>query len=329
MSARELGAAYHGFSKGKDVRADIPSHWIMNDVTRFKVINTKDGSELRRRDTENTLVFRKLPREEVLKARMRIVKTKDDTVTSSIERDYDTVKSLEKVANTKVRDRSSIKRVALYERGCNPVYICPGVKVNQAGHGANSEKPQKINDGIWNDMIDMVVSMETLTKPYIDSERLRGLEEAKRTIGWPTLQKTGSGSKRDDRCTDRTPDCPFMWQQIAFGKNVMLNVHTDEDFFLSCLTVLWSKESYSMDDPVVQYFVFPEDGTAVGLRPGDVLLFNSTVPHCASARCNFEYDIYVGSMYLKSALVSGHTNQQRPCDEDELSDCGDLPESLS
>ena len=101
---------------------------------------------------------------------------------------------------------------------------------------------------------------------------------------------------------------PNIWQQAAFGRNIVLNAHTDDDFYLSCLTVLWDRKDYPMDCPKVQYFVFPADGVAVALRPGDVLLFNPGVPHCASSRCHFGNDIVVGSFYLKSALVGGHNN---------------------
>ncbi len=79
---------------------------------------------------------------------------------------------------------------------------------------------------------------------------------------------------------------------IAFGTNVFLRCHTDEDFSFSIIQVfLKGKSQYRLDDQVVAYFCFPTIGVAVPLCPGDYLLFNARIPHCISSRCKFEDEI--------------------------------------
>ena len=81
----------------------------------------------------------------------------------------------------------------------------------------------------------------------------------------------------------------------------MLNVTTSE----------WtSNGKYVMDQPIATYFVFPEIGIAVGLRPGDQLLFNPLFYHCVSTKNfqSYKNKLYVTSFYLKTAIVGGNNN---------------------
>jgi hypothetical protein len=190
------------------------------------------------------------------------------------------------------------------------MYVCPGVKVNQGGKGCISERPEKIKKEDWNNLVKMIKSMERVTSPYIEKQSLRGLGLAKDLIDWDVMEHENDSHSDSKQNGDDDNKSPHIWQQAAFGRNIVLNSHTDEDFFLSCLTVLWSRKDYPFKCKPVQFFVFPEDGVAVALRPGDILLFNPFVPHCASSRCHFKDDIIVGSFYLKSALVGGHDNDR-------------------
>ena len=65
-----------------------------------------------------------------------------------------------------------------------------------------------------------------------------------------------------------------------------------------------------MEDKVACYFVFPEYGRAVALRPGDVLFFNPLHYHCLSER-TLEYmdeDLHVTSFYMKSSQIGLNDN---------------------
>ena len=97
---------------------------------------------------------------------------------------------------------------------------------------------------------------------------------------------------------------------LAFGCNVFLWCHTDEDFTMSIVQVFVNgKETYHIDDAVVVYFYFTTLGVAVPLRPGDYLMFNSLVPHCISSRCNNRDDVIVLSMYMKTSVVGMNNNE--------------------
>jgi hypothetical protein len=90
-----------------------------------------------------------------------------------------------------------------------------------------------------------------------------------------------------------------------------LNTHTDEDFFYSVTTVPSAYglrediDRYQIDVEVCNYFTFPEQGIAVALRPGDILLFNPQYQHCISSRTSIyeTEDVFCVSLYLKSAVV--------------------------
>ena len=96
---------------------------------------------------------------------------------------------------------------------------------------------------------------------------------------------------------------------IAFGTNVFLRCHTDEDFTMSITQVFLKDTShYLLDDDVITYFYFPTLGVSVPLCPGDYLLFNPLIPHCVSSCCKHEDEIMCVSMYLKTAIVGMNDN---------------------
>ncbi len=100
--------------------------------------------------------------------------------------------------------------------------------------------------------------------------------------------------------------------------NYYLNAHLDNEFFYS-LTTISSKfglqedvDRYGMDAKVCNYFAFPEQGIAVALRPGDMLIFNPRYHHSLSSRTSAYQckDVYCLSLYLKTAIVGGNDNSR-------------------
>jgi len=100
-----------------------------------------------------------------------------------------------------------------------------------------------------------------------------------------------------------------VWPAMVSGRNVFLNLHTDDDFIWSLVTVV-SEHEPTLDSPIVCYFCFPTIGMAVPLRNGDMLLFNPKVPHCVSSRCNGSMDSFCISFYMNSKLGGGNDNSQ-------------------
>ena len=100
---------------------------------------------------------------------------------------------------------------------------------------------------------------------------------------------------------------------LAFGCNVFLRCHTDNDYTMSMVQIhLKGKVKYNIEDDVVVYFCFPTLGVAVPLRPGDFLLFNALIPHCVSSRCRQAEEILSIAMYLKTSVVGMNNNQLPP-----------------
>ena len=100
------------------------------------------------------------------------------------------------------------------------------------------------------------------------------------------------------------------YRALAFGCNVFLPCHTDSDFTMSMAQIhLKGKATYELDDDIVVYFCFPTLGVAIPLRPGDLLLFNSLIPHCLSSRCRQDDEIYSLATYLKTSVVGMNNNQ--------------------
>ena len=63
-----------------------------------------------------------------------------------------------------------------------------------------------------------------------------------------------------------------------------------------------------MSGSIVAYFCFPRLGIAVALRPGDILIFNPREHHSISSRCNNAEEIYVATVYSKTAVVGLNDN---------------------
>ena len=135
-----------------------------------------------------------------------------------------------------------------------------------------------------------VASLETLMLEYSSEDSVAMLAGAKDLLPWPTIGT-----------------CRY-YSTIAFGRNIYLPVHTDQDFTYSITSVHKRLRIYGDDDAVVAYFCFPQLSIAVPIRPGDVIIFNPREPHCISSRCCYDDDIICLSVYLKSALIGGNDN---------------------
>ena len=136
---------------------------------------------------------------------------------------------------------------------------------------------------------------------YLDTPSIRYLNVAKEMAGF-------SRFSFDER------DKSLIWPSLAVAVNVVMEMHTDEDFVMGCAGVLGGC-GYRQHDPmgsdILQYFCFPSYGSAVGLRNGDLLLFNPRVPHCVSSRSTMQEDVICTSFYLKTAIVDGNDNHRQ------------------
>ena len=73
---------------------------------------------------------------------------------------------------------------------------------------------------------------------------------------------------------------------------------------------LYQKKKYNdLNSKIVKYFVF-DNGVTVGLRSGDVLIFNPKIHHCVSTK-TIEYNdtaVYCVSHYFKAKVTGMNDN---------------------
>ena len=189
-------------------------------------------------------------------------------------------------------------------------YITVGLKLDRGKPGIRESWPINFSNDDRNVIKNLMTNCEEVAKGYMFSHKLRGMEIARLLGGWIPQ---GYGSSWQ------------IWGSLACGKNYYLNSHTDEDFFYSLTTTTSALgmrhdiDRYAMDAEVCNYFTFAEQGVAVALRPGDMLLFNPLYQHCISSRTTIyeSNDVFCLSMYLKTAIV-GKNDNSLPLTEGEI-----------
>jgi hypothetical protein len=137
---------------------------------------------------------------------------------------------------------------------------------------------------------------------WIDTMELKFLEESKILSGYTGFMFHGNDGRSSK-----------IWPSLACARNTYLPLHTDEDYFLSAVSVYSRRQT---KDIVLQYFCFPTLGIHVAMRNGDFLLFNPKVPHCISSPTSNIHDSFSMSVYLKTIVVSGNSNLPRTTREE-------------
>jgi hypothetical protein len=203
-------------------------------------------------------------------------------------------------AQTKAEVRG-IKRVPVAED--DGKYTTVGLKPNRGSTGITESWPKRLNEWSKSQIRDLMKRCHEVAKGFIPGNDLRGLRCAQCFAKWPSMNGMESAAG--------------IWGSLACGKNYFLNSHTDDDFFYSLTTIVSQDglepgrfNKYRLDAKVTNYFAFAEQGIAVALRPGDMLLFNPLYQHCLTSRtlhCQ-EKDVFCVSLYCKTAVVGGNNN---------------------
>ena len=180
-------------------------------------------------------------------------------------------------------------------------YTMVGLKPNRGHTGITESWPKKLSRVDRDTIIKLMTRCEEVAKGYLPSNEIRGLQIAQLLEEWQELNGVASRP---------------IWGSLACGKNYYMNSHLDEDFFYSLTTIASEGgirqdiDRYSMDAKVCNYFTFAEQGIAVALRPGDMLIFNPLYHHCLSSRTSLyeTEDVFCLSLYLKTAVVRKNNN---------------------
>ncbi len=178
-------------------------------------------------------------------------------------------------------------------------YAIHGNKINRGGHGFTTDKLSKTQRMSAAVLDKFAHRLEHIAGAYVPSQWLRGLVVASDSGAWPTMGK-----------------CKLT-AAMASTINYSAPAHIDDDFLFSIQQLNIGNRPYELHDPVCQYFCFPQYGVAIGLRPGDVLLFNPHVYHCLSEKtaAYSDVDVHATSLYTKTAHAGKNNNTIELTDE--------------
>jgi hypothetical protein len=186
-------------------------------------------------------------------------------------------------------------------------YITLGAHAKRGSHGISLKSVKKTLKDEFDAVIKMVQKAEHCSKSVLPSAIIKAVKRTKDLFEW-----TSFGCNLNQK--ERTES--ILWPSVATSYDYTSSAHIDSDFFLSMLTVTnyehTKDQKYVMNQPIALYFVFPELGVAVGLRPGDHLIFNPLYYHCVSTKDFHTYinPVHVTSFYLKTAVVGGNDNSK-------------------
>ena len=99
----------------------------------------------------------------------------------------------------------------------------------------------------------------------------------------------------------------------SFGRCSLLPLHIDKDYFLSIITLHCKsdlkKEKNIRNSDIMKYFTF-DNKYSVGLRNGDVLIFNPVIKHCISSKTDkyIDKEVFCVSHYFKALTVGKNNN---------------------
>jgi hypothetical protein len=262
------------------VPTNAPENSVSFSATDLQVVDTVKGCQMKL--ANNDVVFLLIPREAAID-QMTYVK--------------DTVSSLFNLEQAKKNpEKRGKKRIPVAEDDGKHTTV--GLKPNRGSKGIVDSWPANFAGKDKKQIMKLMKGCENVAKDYIASDEMRGVKSAREAAGWKQI-----GEQQ-------------IWSSLACGKNYYLNSHTDEDFFYSITTIVSNHglkteiDRYELDAQVCSYFVFAEQGVAVALRPGDMLLFNPLYQHCLSSRTSecVNKDIFCLSLYLKTAVVGKNDN---------------------
>jgi hypothetical protein len=272
----------------------IPSHYFKNintnnilNVHDFKMIDEKNGCYCS--CNNNIPVFILIPRKQSLNCGPLDIKHQE--------------KSLLKLVHGIAPTSRGKSKDAVYS-----CYATLGAHANRGAHGISYKFIKKNLLRDFNVVVKMVQKAEHCAQNILPSAVINALKRTKEKFEWSCIITT--------KTNDIKKDENILWSSVATSYDYASATHTDNDFFLSMLTVTTSEHTisnqYAYDQPIALYFNFPELGLSVGLRPGDQLIFNPLYYHCVSTKnfAVYKNHVHVTSFYLKTAIVGGNNNKR-------------------
>lgn len=182
-------------------------------------------------------------------------------------------------------------------------HVVCGVTVQQGRRGHGLSKAYRSHPGARQRVIKWAKRLQHLAFQWVPTQWIRSIVRTGSECQWPTLGKGVT-----------------FFAAMASSIDFSAPAHVDADFLFSVHQLnVGGSGHLTIDSPVAQYFCFPQQGFAIAMRPGDVILFNSNVFHCLTGKTEayIKERVYVTSFYLKTGHVSGNDNS-RELSQDEL-----------
>ena len=262
-----------------------------NSVNNLQTIDTLVGA-VTYLPTEDTTLNQKVP--------AFILLARQTTITAMGNNARQVVRALDDLHLSEKSVNRSSKKTG--QSTTDSSYSILGEKVLRGGHGmsldALSLLDNQTSDESRRTLVNWANRVEKVSHTVLPSSILRGLVAAYKMNDWTSLvgrNKHGG-----------------TYVSLATSKNYRAPPHVDKDFFLSLHQVNVDRTgSYELNEDIVQYMCFPGIGLAVGLRPGDVLIFNPGTYHCLSEKeCPYNgIDVHVSTLYIKTAHVGKNDNR--------------------
>ena len=256
----------------------------VQNISSFKVVDEVDGCY--GLSNNDIAPFILIPRNQVLNCGSNDVTHQETCLT----------KLVHGIVSTK---RGATKK-AIYSH-----YATFGVHAKRSSPGLSFKSIEEQLKDDYNAIIRMIQKAEHCASSVLPNSMIQAIKRTKELYEWPTFSLTSDGVTKKES---------ILWSSIATSYDYTSTTHVDKDFFLSMLTVTTSEhlfqEKYSLRQPIALYFILPELGLAIGLRPGDHLIFNPLYYHCISTKdfSVYENPVHVTSFYLKTAVVGGNDN---------------------
>mmetsp|Transcript_9959 Transcript_9959/g.23294 ORF Transcript_9959/g.23294 Transcript_9959/m.23294 type:complete len:425 (-) Transcript_9959:35-1309(-) len=173
------------------------------------------------------------------------------------------------------------------------------VPLGRAGVMQYSRHFKKVPIATYNTFVRLAARMEKIALAHLPSKVVQYISAAKDVAQFKTMKGVGLDSDEE----------PYFFASIACGINLVLSSHIDNDFFYCVVVALNPDYTPQNKDKVLVYFTFPtlgSRGKAVAMKHGQILIFNARQYHSISSRKFANDRITCISLYLKTAVVSGH-----------------------
>jgi len=241
---------------------------------------------------------------------------------------------LESVKQNQYGERGKQRSMAFEKNADKENYQCIGKRADRGGKGLIEHIPPKLHQTKQHkDIFAWKKYVSSIVEKVVPLEIKEALRNALIGIGLNTNKVTQKSSSKDNKIgetreesgeyliknQDEFDSVPKLelFPSLAVSRNVALSMHTDHDASLSVVIVYRKEdinhrsnpECFVKNTPVLKYFTFG-CGKSVGLRSGDMLIFNPQVKHCISTNTDdcHSTGVMTTSHYFKSNIIGLNDN---------------------